>query len=123
MVDDYDAVTKTLSWVFESAGFDVHCASSGTAALSLASTYAFDEALVDLHMPGMNGIEVCRGLKDLAATRGNEISVRIMTGAGTLEEHRQTLAAGATEVLMKPFRNAELLGRMGGVLGAESPDQ
>jgi DNA-binding response OmpR family regulator len=101
IIDDTASVLAALDYFLRSIGYDVALAGDGRKGLELAAAYAPDLVLLDLEMPLMNGVVVCRALKaDAALAR---IPVAIMTGQATQEARRQALAAGAGVVMTKPF--------------------
>ena len=63
VVDDHPAVRETMNEVLVEEGFETKLAKDGEEALSLCSEYAFDFILIDIQMPGMNGVEVLKKLK------------------------------------------------------------
>jgi DNA-binding response OmpR family regulator len=111
VIDDNSAVRESLRFMLLRRGYAVFVAENGMEGLAVAEQHTIDGAMVDVNMPGMNGIEVCRGLHEQAAARGHEISVWVMTGARTPEITKLALEAGAIEVLSKPFELAALFRR------------
>jgi CheY-like chemotaxis protein len=111
VVDDERSVRECLRMLLERRGYQVLIAENGPAALELASRHPLDAALVDVHMPGMHGVEVCRALHTLAAGAGRPIAVWMMTGARTSELTKAASQAGARELLGKPFKIDELFQR------------
>lgn len=109
LVDDQASVLNTLGYVFEFGGYRVLSAGSGAAALALASTEKFDGALIDVHMAGMTGVEVCARLREVFAGRGGAPAVWLMTGAPTPEIKQRAAALGVRNVLVKPFDLVGLL--------------
>jgi CheY-like chemotaxis protein len=108
IVDDDAEMRELLRHVLALRGFLVVTASSGREALALAASHSLTAALVDINMPGMNGIEFCRALHELGGAATRPTPVWIMTGAyrdGMIESAR---AAGAQTVLRKPLKVAEL---------------
>src|ERR1051325_10903764 len=103
IVDDDTSVRDSLRFLLERRGYDVTAAEHGAKALSLAAEQPVDAALVDVHMPGMDGIAVFRALHTQAAETGRAISVWMMSGARTSETAKAAAEAGALEVLPKPF--------------------
>jgi CheY-like chemotaxis protein len=109
IIDDNESVRESLKHVFSRYGYTVVVAESGEAGLGLYAKGGIDAALVDINMPGMNGVETCRLLHTEARGSGREIFVWLMTGAiGSLIEGRG-LEAGALAVLHKPFNMAEFV--------------
>jgi len=112
VVDDNPSVTQILGHVLACHGYSVATAASGMEAITVAKQRTIDAALIDVHMPGMSGIEVCRALRAENATTGTAPSVWMITGAPTAEIRRLAIEAGALAVLAKPFGVDELLGRL-----------
>jgi CheY-like chemotaxis protein len=103
VIDDNRSVRESLKFLLLRRGYVVLAAESGAEALAFAEKQPIDGALVDVNMPGMNGIEVCRILRERAAQSGHEISVWMMTGARSPEVLKLAREAGALDVLGKPF--------------------
>lgn len=103
IIDDIESVRESLKHVFSRFGFTVVVADSGEAGLSLYAKGGIDAALVDVNMPGMNGVQVCRIITEQAQAAGRKFPVWLMTGAigGYVEE--LGIEAGALAVLHKPF--------------------
>jgi DNA-binding response OmpR family regulator len=120
LVDDDPSVRETLRFLLTRRGYTVVPAENGMKALALAGERHIDGALVDVHMPGMSGVEVCRLLRAQAAAKGQTLPVWIMTGARTPEVVKAAERAGALVVLAKPFDYADLFRRFEAQFG-EAP--
>ncbi len=103
IIDDNQSVRESLRFLLRRRGYEVLVAASGAEALALAAQHPVDGAMIDINMPGMNGLEVCRQLRELAARTGRSIAMWTMTGARTSELARRSLEQGAIELLGKPF--------------------
>lgn len=103
VVDDNQSVRESLKFLLLRRGYTVHVAESGPEAIDIAHRHKIDGAMVDVNMPGMNGIEVCRALRERAAATGHNIAVWMMTGARTPEVVKLASEAGALALLGKPF--------------------
>lgn len=103
LVDDQSSVLQTLDYVLTLQGYHPLLAASGAAALDLAEREVLDAALIDLHMPGMDGFTVCRTLRERAIARGGDLPVWIMTAAASGNLQNKLEAAGAIGLLRKPF--------------------
>lgn len=103
IIDDIESVRESLKHVFSRYGFTVVVADSGEAGLALYAKGGIDAALVDINMPGISGIQVCRTFNEQAQAAGKTFPVWLMTGAiaGYVED--MGLDAGALAVLHKPF--------------------
>jgi DNA-binding response OmpR family regulator len=117
LIDDDKSVRDSLCFLLERRGYKVLVAESGPRGIELAATSPVDGALVDVHMPGMNGITACRALRDQAQQAGRTIAIWMMTGARTTEIVKAAAEAGALMVLAKPFNYAELFGNFDAQFG------
>lgn len=102
IVDDDDQLRQTLVKRFQRGGMKVVEARDGEEALT--KTTRFDVALLDLHMPGMNGIDLLEKLKE----RNPALEVLMLTGHGSVETAIQAMKRGAYDFLAKPFHLPEL---------------
>jgi DNA-binding response OmpR family regulator len=112
VVDDNPSVGQILRLFLERRGYDVLVTDDGPAGLALGARQRIDAALVDVHLPGMSGIEVCRILLENAATAGRLIPVWLLSGVPTPEMLQQAQVVGALAVIGKPFNRDELLSRI-----------
>ncbi|MGQ9495045.1 MAG: HD domain-containing phosphohydrolase [Thermoanaerobaculaceae bacterium] len=106
VVDDQAASADAVSQALKPAGFEVWHASDGNTALLLAKEHAPDVILLDIRMPGMDGFEICRRLKEDPETQ--LLPVVFLTGLDSREARLAGLEAGATDFLSKPFDLVEL---------------
>jgi DNA-binding NtrC family response regulator len=104
LVDDDPDFRGTVARRFLRRGFRVQEAADGPEALTLAERRQFDVAIVDMVMPGMNGLELLERLRTAHA----ECEVILLTGQGTIETAVQAMKLGAYDYLTKPFPLAEL---------------
>jgi putative two-component system response regulator len=110
VVDDEEAVRTFFERLLTSAGYHVRLAEDGTTALTSVLKYRPDVVLLDVQMPDMNGVEVCRRLRNNAVTR--LIPVVFVTGFNAREQRIEGLEAGADDFLVKPVDTQELLARV-----------
>ena len=103
IVDDHRSVLQALEFVLGGNELRIVLAESGHAALACVERETFDAALVDLHMPVMDGFALTRALKEHAAKSGRALPVWVMTAAHTAAAAEQARAAGAEALLKKPF--------------------
>jgi two-component system response regulator PilR (NtrC family) len=104
VVDDDRSLREFLAITLSREGFEVETAASGPEALEKVAEVPIDLALVDLKMPGMDGLETLRRLKDANET----VSVVIVTAFSTTSTAIQALKEGAYDYLIKPFKIDEL---------------
>lgn len=108
LVDDEKDFVDTLSKRLLARDYSVAVAYSGPQALALAAQEAPDLMILDLRMPGMDGIEVLGRLRELRC----EVEVIMLTGHGGAEEERAARALGAFEYLQKPADIGQLVDTM-----------
>ncbi len=105
VVDDDAGIRETMADILALEGYDVTLAASGEEAVAIAQRERFDVALLDIRMPGMNGVEALKMIKGLDPT----IRVIMITGfeVGTLLD--EAMEAGAEAVFRKPLDVATFL--------------
>lgn len=103
VVDDMGSAREMLRDVLTERGYEVLLAENGAAALEIAATHSIDACLVDLEMPGMNGIEFSEALRQQGGPLGRHPQVWIMTGSYRSDILQPALAAGVSAVLRKPL--------------------
>lgn len=125
LIDDNRSVRESLEFLLSYRGYTIFTAENGAEGIALAAERDIDGALVDVNMPGLNGVEVCRLLRAQAAARGRTLEVWMMTGARTQELEVRARAAGARALLGKPFDFPALFREFDEVLGktAEIPTE
>jgi two-component system KDP operon response regulator KdpE len=121
IIDDHESVLYTLGYVFGLRGYQIRTANSGAAGIKLAAEESIDVALVDLHMPVMDGFTVCRGLRQQAIVAGRDIPVFMMTAAHTPAAAAKASEAGAVALLKKPFDHDEFLAAVERYCDREAP--
>jgi len=113
VVDDERAVRESLRRALELEGYEVELASDGEEALGrLALEPPVDAAILDILMPGIDGLEVCRRVR----ANQNPIPVLMLTARAEVDDRVAGLDAGADDYLPKPFALAELLARVRALL-------
>lgn len=104
VVDDEEPVRNVLTTFLVQKGYDVAEADGGPSALAQVERFRPHLVLLDIRMPGMDGIEVLKAIKQ----RAPEVSVIMVTATNDDEIGLQTMALGASDYLMKPFSFAQL---------------
>ncbi|MFO1459120.1 MAG: hybrid sensor histidine kinase/response regulator [Verrucomicrobiota bacterium] len=110
VVDDVPQNIQVVGTLLRESGYSVMPATSGTAALQRVQKKVPDLVLLDLMMPDMDGVEVCRHLKADPVTR--EIPVIFLTASNEMNHLVQALESGAVDYVTKPFNPPELLARV-----------
>ncbi|RAY14953.1 DNA-binding response regulator [Actinomadura craniellae] len=112
VVDDEPAVRNTLAGGLEYEGYQVVTAADGRQALAALAREAPDLVLLDVMMPGMDGLTACRRLR----ATGSTVPVLMLTARGMVGDRVTGLDAGADDYLAKPFDLDELLARVRALL-------
>jgi DNA-binding response OmpR family regulator len=105
-VDDEPVVLESLRKILVLNGYSIDTVETGQEALSLVRQRSYDFVFTDLKMPGMNGVDVTKGVKHLRP----DIDVVIITGYATIESAIETMRLGALDYVQKPFSEDELAG-------------
>jgi two-component system copper resistance phosphate regulon response regulator CusR len=112
VVEDQKKLLGSLKRGLAAEGYDVVTASTGEEALASAAGAALDAIVLDLMLPGRDGMDVLRELR----LKGFHQPILILTARDAVEDRVQGLDEGATDYLVKPFAFAELLARLRAVL-------
>jgi two-component system, OmpR family, response regulator len=108
IVEDEHRIAASLKQGFEQERFTVDVAYTGTEGFDLASTEHYDCIILDLMLPEMNGIDICKKLRK----DNNHTPVLMLTAKGQLEDKVTGLNCGADDYMTKPFAFEELLARV-----------
>ncbi len=112
VVEDDASVREAVARALRFEGYDVHTATDGNDALVRIDELAPDVVVLDVLMPGTDGLAVCRILRD----RGNHVPVLMLTARHEVSDRVAGLDAGADDYLVKPFALDELLARLRALL-------
>jgi DNA-binding NtrC family response regulator len=108
MVDDEPSVLSSLKRVFFEDDFQIYTAGNGENALELLKKFKIDAALIDLKMPGMDGLSLMREMRK----NYPQVSVIMLTGHGSIREAVKAVKLGAADFLEKPYTPEALRARM-----------
>jgi two-component system response regulator ResD len=118
VVDDEPTILDVVGRYMKRAGYETHRAADGPEALRVAAEHRPDLVVLDLMLPGIDGIEVMRQLHEAPDPR---IAVILLTARGEESDRLVGLRQGADDYVVKPFSPAELVARVGAVLRRVSP--
>ena len=107
VVDDEPQIRRALATNLRARGFDVDLADSGEQALELAAKHRPDVVVLDLGLPGIDGVEVVRGLRGWT-----DVPIVVLSVRNAEADKVEALDAGADDYVTKPFGMGELLARM-----------
>ncbi len=118
VADDDRAIRDSLARMLEAEGHAVRTVSNGAEALEEHRRCPGELIVLDLMMPGVDGLSVCRVLR----SEGDRVPILVLTARGSTSDRVSGLDAGADDYLPKPFDPAELLARVRALLRRASPD-
>jgi two-component system response regulator MprA len=112
LVDDDRAVRESIERALHLEGYDVDCVGAGMPALERQRTEPADAVVLDLRLPDLDGLDVCRQLR----AKGDRTPILMLTARDAVDERVEGLDAGADDYVVKPFALAELLARLRALL-------
>lgn len=107
LVDDEPNILIALEFLMKQQGYNVETAKNGQEALAIMENFTPDVVLLDVMMPGMDGFEVAKKIREDTALFSTQII--FLTAKGTKEDRRKGYKSGGEIYLTKPFDNAELI--------------
>lgn len=114
VVDDELSIRELVKYNLEKAGFTVQCLDDGTKAWAHLQKASPDLVVLDLMLPGMDGLDVCRNIRQMEKTK--MLPVLILTARGSEVDRIVGLEIGADDYLTKPFSPRELVARVKTIL-------
>jgi DNA-binding response OmpR family regulator len=109
LVEDHADLAANVGEFLESRGHQVDYAADGLSGLHLAAVNAYDAIILDLGLPGLDGVAVCRRLREDAR---NPVPILMLTARGAERDKLAGFEVGADDYLTKPFSSPELLARL-----------
>ncbi|MGN6179835.1 MAG: response regulator transcription factor [Mucilaginibacter sp.] len=116
LVEDEQKVAAFICKGLEEQGYKIKTAKNGTEARQLAAAESFDLFVIDVMLPDMNGIELCRQIR----TMDKQTPILILSALDQVQNKVAGLKAGADDYLIKPFHFSELLARIEALLRRQS---
>jgi two-component system response regulator RegX3 len=111
IVEDEPAIAEAVEYALKAEGFDVEAVDNGDGALAQARAQAYDLLVLDLMLPGLSGVEVCRRLRDESA-----VPILMLTAKDSEGDRVLGLEVGADDYVTKPFSVPELVARVRALL-------
>ncbi|KAA2245407.1 response regulator transcription factor [Chitinophaga agrisoli] len=108
LVEDEPNVVSLIKRGLAESGYDISVAMDGVSGLQMSTDHDFDLVILDIMLPGINGVEICRSIRK----QNKEIPIMMLTALGTTENIVTGLDSGADDYLVKPFKLAELSARV-----------
>jgi DNA-binding response OmpR family regulator len=108
LIEDYKPLRESMEQGLRENGYAVDAAGDGEEGLWYASTGEYEVVVLDLRLPGMDGLEILRRLR----AQKNRVHVLIVTARDTIDDRVEGLDLGADDYLVKPFEFSELLARV-----------
>jgi two-component system phosphate regulon response regulator PhoB len=116
VVDDNALCRMVVSELLKEAGHEVTTAADGEEGLAAFRDRQFDAVVLDVQMPRLDGLALCRILKGSPETRN--VPILMLSGLSTSDSRSECLAAGADDFLSKPASTGELLARLNSALNS-----
>ncbi|MGE8000963.1 response regulator transcription factor [Lysinibacillus sp. NPDC093190] len=118
LVEDEKHIARFVELELKHEGYDVLVAFDGREGLALASSENFDVLLLDVMLPGINGIEICRRIRTQS-----KVPIILLTARDAVMDRVAGLDAGADDYIVKPFAIEELLARIRTIIRRVAPDE
>jgi two-component system, OmpR family, response regulator RegX3 len=118
VVDDEQAIVDAVSYALRAAGFEVDEFADGESALEAARSTQYDVLVLDVRLPGLSGIEICRRLRG-----ESDVPILMLTAMDAEVDRVLGLEAGADDYVTKPFSVAELVSRVRAILRRRELDR
>ena len=116
IVEDEPNIAESLSFILTRADFDVDTVADGAEALDRLRRQSFSALILDIMLPGMNGLDVLRAVRADRATAA--LPVIVLTAKGQANDRKTAEAIGASAFITKPFSNADIVDRVSRFVGA-----
>jgi DNA-binding response OmpR family regulator len=118
VVDDEPAIVDAVAYALRASGFEVDTSGDGESALEAARSNGYDVLVLDVRLPGLSGLEICRRLRE-----ESDVPILILTAMDAEVDRVLGLEAGADDYVTKPFSVAELVSRVRAILRRRDLDR
>ncbi|MGH3132250.1 MAG: response regulator [Gaiellaceae bacterium] len=118
LVDDEQDIVEPVKYALEREGFEVTAVEEGVSAMNLARSQEFDAVILDIMLPDMSGIDVCRTLRS-----EGDVPIVMLTARDAEVDRVLGLELGADDYVTKPFSTAELVSRVRAILRRRELDR
>jgi two-component system response regulator RegX3 len=118
VVDDEPAIVDAVTYALRASGFEVDTFGDGESALEAARSSSYDVLVLDVRLPGLSGIEICRRLRG-----ESDVPILMLTAMDAEVDRVLGLEAGADDYVTKPFSVAELVSRVRAILRRRELDR
>jgi DNA-binding response OmpR family regulator len=112
VVEDNRALASNIIEFLEAHGFECDYADNGHLGLKLAKSQAFSTIILDIMLPGIDGMSICQQIRQSASSSNQNTPILMLTARDTLEDKLQGFDVGADDYLVKPFDLPELVARV-----------
>ena len=119
IVEDEPNIVESLSFILRRAGFEVDTVTDGAEALDRVRRQVFEVLVLDIMLPGMNGLDVLKAIRSDQAL--SALPVIVLTAKGQANDRRTAEAIGANAFITKPFSNADVVERVSRLAKANVP--
>lgn len=120
VVDDDTQTRELVALMLRRQGYEVEEAATGAQAIGTVDTIAPDLILLDMMMPDMNGVEVCKQLRTMEAS--SSVPIIMFSAKGMIDDKVAGFEAGVNDYLTKPIHPAELAARIKSILASRSDE-
>lgn len=120
LIEDHQDIAANIAEYFEARGDSVSHALDGESGLAMAKHQSYDAIVLDLMLPGIDGLAVCRQLR---ATSGERVPILMLTAKDLIADKVEGFEAGADDYLVKPFSLAELDVRLKALIRRARPPE
>lgn len=107
IVEDEPNIVESLSFILRRAGFEIDTATDGAQALDRVRRQPFEVLVLDIMLPGMNGLDVLKAIRSDQAL--SSLPVIVLTAKGQTNDRRMAETIGASAFITKPFSNADVV--------------